>query len=530
MDSDLEGEDTFEVEQFQECDNHKSDVAVNSNKNPTMAPASSQLSLSTITMTSNIDRLLNLIVITKHIKIDRYIDGIKCEGVGSSGNIPVGKKKRSKTVDPSVIKAKVSKKKSKLDFFNQCTIYVYPDESRAKPLNIKLFNNGQMVLTGVKNNVEYNPAIEHIVSGINDIPSSQVEYNVLSELELDDKELQDYLDNNLDALNSILKYILTSAKHITYLSHLDLGKLGAVLDEVTQKNNLKKKIRKHKVTHADQVSPVIPIFDSVIEKELLILIKIYQICLTYITQGDLLNINNSLSPDDWLFTKFLPILDHILNNYNTNDRTIKVVLPAFIRKFEGDKIVYNSINSKIAMINSFFNANFQINRVTVQQLLVTKYNISADYNPDKYQGVNAKVVSSATCKAGIHEYSSGMSALQKSDHTSGMSELQKSEPRCTCCELSIFIFRKGTIIITGAKDWLQIVDVAKQIQKILDIEYPNIVQKTIIKKAKVSNLPDKVIMNGSVYLRRGYIRNNPKNYFLIKEFGLPIWETKDGSH
>lgn len=550
-------------------------------------PEPSQLSLSTITMTSNIDRLLNLGIVTKYLNLNAHLDGIKCEGIGSYGNIPIGKKKahtketnnEDKVADVDVLsltdslapdedqevvqdpsinqnpslnqdpslnqnqeEAKNNKKSNKrpnknrlkADFFNQCTVYVYPYGSddvkkgvpfREKPLNIKLFNNGQMVLTGVKDDKEAHPAIQAIIDGLNLIQPGAISYKAFTnhEQEFNDKEFEKYIKLNIAALDSLLGYILTKCNYLDNLKMevpiipKKITKLQDLLDELIKKNNMKHKSKKTEFVGTGigktPPIPIIPLWNAVVDAELMILIKIYQICLMYVTPTDLLGIGNSIDNsnniNNWLHSQFVvPVLDPIITNFNEQDCTIKVVLPAFIRKDSNDNIVYKINNTRIDMINSFFYANFEINRVNIQQLLVNKYKISADYKPDVYQGVNAKVVSRAICKESVHQI------CQCKKRHCGCA--------CTCCEISVFIFRKGTIIITGAKAWAQVIDVSQQIQKILITEYPGISLRPIVKKVKIETLPDKVIVDGSVWLRKSYIKNNPKNYFLIKEFKLTI--------
>jgi len=533
-----------------------------------VVPEPSDLSLSTITMTSNINRLLNLGIVTRYLGLNQDLDGIKCEGVGSYGKIPVSKKKKKDTVDVDPIDSadmddtnslvgdtvsitdididqedsgkkpnkRPNKHRLKADFFNQCTIYVYPHgpTKRDKPINIKLFNNGQTVLTGVKDDKEAHPAIQAIVKGLNSITLGEILYKALTthDQEFNDKEFEKYLKINIGALESLLLYAMTKCQFLDDLKvivNLKTGEdsnktiLRDLLDELIRKNNMKHKAKKIEAAiAAGKLTAIIPIWNPIIDGQLMILIKIYQICLMYVTSDDLLcinintntntntnttNTNTNTNTNTWLFPKFVhPVLDHIIANYDVQHRTIKATLPAFIRKTVDDVITYKPEKTRIDMINSFFYAKFEINRVNIQQLLVNKYKISADYKPDSYQGVNAKVVSRSTCKDALHKM------CQCKKRNCGCT--------CTCCEISVFIFRKGTIIITGAKAWSQVVDVSKQIQKILAVEYPNISLKSVPKKVKVDTLPDKVIVDGCVWLRKGYIKNNPKNYFLIKEFKL----------
>ena len=474
-----------------------------------------------------------------------------------------------------------SKKTQRRDFYNQCTMYVYPygkNGARIKSLNIKLFNNGKVVLTGVKDDKEAHPAIEAVINGLNSIQPGKITYkaldNHMKEFK-DDKDFERYLKINIKPLESLLRYAITKCTHFSELKTLqretinmpiptfsdnpnspsssnvanidntpfsNVTKLEELLKQLIADNNLKSKNKKKKRMYANTTNPISSgelqtpkdtLWNPIVNAQLMLLIKVYQLALIYVTESDISNIcdlitninivnninavnnnnnivnNNNTVNNNWLYSGFvLPILDHILSNYNISDRTITVVLPAFIRKDTTDNIKYNINATRIDMINSFFYANFQINRVNIQQILVNKYKMSADYKPDSYQGVNAKMISRATCKESIHQIC--------------VCDKRINCKCCNCREISVFIFRKGTIIITGAKAWDQIVDISQQIQKILIDEYPMVSLKPIAKKIHIDTLPDKVITDGCIWLKKSYIKNNPKNYFLIKEFKLSI--------
>ena len=91
------------------------------------------LRISTHTATCNINTLINLQIVAKYLKINDQIKYIEC------GNIIKGENMK--------IQSKKAKAKKRV-FFNQITIIVQPKKDRLN--NIKLFNNGSVSMTGLK--------------------------------------------------------------------------------------------------------------------------------------------------------------------------------------------------------------------------------------------------------------------------------------------------------------------------------------------------------------------------------------------
>ena len=91
------------------------------------------LRISTHTATCNINTLINLQIVAKYLEINDQIKYIEC------GNIIKGENMK--------IQSKKAKAKKRV-FFNQITIIVQPKKDRLN--NIKLFNNGSVSMTGLK--------------------------------------------------------------------------------------------------------------------------------------------------------------------------------------------------------------------------------------------------------------------------------------------------------------------------------------------------------------------------------------------
>jgi TATA-box binding protein (TBP) (component of TFIID and TFIIIB) len=91
------------------------------------------LRISTMTAISSINSDINLDNLYKNIKINNILTYIKHGSMGEKGES--NKKKR-----------KSRKPKQEKSFFNQVTIHIYCD----KFVNVKLFNNGKIQMTGLK--------------------------------------------------------------------------------------------------------------------------------------------------------------------------------------------------------------------------------------------------------------------------------------------------------------------------------------------------------------------------------------------
>lgn len=100
---------------------------------PETAPEPSPVKLVTMTVVSKLEKFINLKLVSECIKLDDQILGVKFED----------------TVEGTGFKAKKQSTKKKQrknnDFKNQCTLIINTGD---KNLNVKLFNNGELVFTG----------------------------------------------------------------------------------------------------------------------------------------------------------------------------------------------------------------------------------------------------------------------------------------------------------------------------------------------------------------------------------------------
>ena len=111
------------------------------------------LRISTHTATCNVNNIINLQVVSKYLEIN---DKIKYIEYGKNIRKGINKK----------IQSKKAKERKRL-FFNQITIIIEPKPNRLN--NIKLFNNGSVSMTGLKNFDEGEISINILLNAIKNL-------------------------------------------------------------------------------------------------------------------------------------------------------------------------------------------------------------------------------------------------------------------------------------------------------------------------------------------------------------------------
>ena len=133
------------------------------------------LRISTHTATCNINSFINLSIIAKYLDIDDKIKYIEHGKTTKGENMKIQSKKA---------------KEKKRVFFNQITIIVEPKKNRLN--NVKLFNNGAVSMTGLKNFDEGQISINLLLDRIKHIKG--VYFNNLTELKLEKMSNDNILD------------------------------------------------------------------------------------------------------------------------------------------------------------------------------------------------------------------------------------------------------------------------------------------------------------------------------------------------
>jgi TATA-box binding protein (TBP) (component of TFIID and TFIIIB) len=131
------------------------------------------------------------------------------------------------------------------------------------------------------------------------------------------------------------------------------------------------------------------------------------------------------------------------------DALIQILKPMY------PTIMYNKSCEETVLINSNFNCGYFINRSSLYQLLITKYNISAVYDPCSYPGIQCKIY-----------YENGVTTTP------------------TSIAISFMIFRTGSILIVGKCSDMVIREIYKYLVKILFDEYKEIVDSNCVHSKK----------------------------------------------
>tara|TARA_Y100000817_G_C16854268_1_gene543371 strand:- start:1932 stop:2675 length:744 start_codon:yes stop_codon:yes gene_type:complete len=125
-----------------------------------------ELRISTITSILKVSDDINLLKIYDEIPISEYIPYIEY----GNDNVPRGFSKKS-------LKKKRKKKKKKI-FYNQSTIHITHD---GKVMNVKLFNNGRIQITGLKNEYQARQLIETLISYFQDFDIFNEDIKIIDE-------------------------------------------------------------------------------------------------------------------------------------------------------------------------------------------------------------------------------------------------------------------------------------------------------------------------------------------------------------
>jgi hypothetical protein len=132
-----------------------------------------------------------------------------------------------------------------------------------------------------------------------------------------------------------------------------------------------------------------------------------------------------------------------------------------LQPYVEEKLAYKENSNETVLINSNFNCGFYINRETLYDILQSKYNIQAIYDPCSYPGIQCKFYYNPDI--GIQ---SGSQITEKNKH------IYKNIK-----EVSFMIFRTGSVLIVGRCDEEVLMIIYEFLKIILVNEYKNIYQK-----------------------------------------------------
>lgn len=415
--------------------------------------------ISTITMSLNIPETnLNLINIGKYLKIDKNILGVKF----FFGKMSILKGKYDTSIYKKC-KVKDSTKINKRLFYNQISmILLLPDLN--EKVNLKLFNNGSIHLTGVKNENNGKLILNFLYDKLLTL------LNKTDTILLVKDENNIYLDSNNNIYTESEPHVIIGYK---YSKKIDKQNNPVILYNIDKKNYI--------INRKDnQIFFISCIFQTKKTKELLDLNGKY---MGY-TKIELLKNHKKLykSPNiKFDYNSGLIFYENKISSYIIGNIVYYFAEPStalvkdsqlwkiisyscnpfnpFINKVSKNNLNLNSVVVDINTINIYFKISFELNRTRLfTELLKHKY--LCEYKPEKYTGVKLRFKINSNYKLSDNK---GVCLCNI---------------KCTCTTITFLIFQSGNVIISGFKNRKDIDDIYNYFMKFInDDKVKNIIMK-----------------------------------------------------
>jgi TATA-box binding protein (TBP) (component of TFIID and TFIIIB) len=423
--------------------------------------------ISTITMSIQIPNCtLNLTNIGKYLNIDETIIGIKYNFGKESilkGTYSTAIYKKSKT--------KNSVKINKQLFYNQISIIVkFKNEKlEERTVNIKLFGNGTLHLTGIRNPNESKKCMILIYEKLLNLID---QYNNIL-LTLDANNV--YIDNNNNVYSknsennkrSIIGYKYTNINQVIY----NINKKDYEID-------IKTGFFISKKFETKRTKSIVNFNGDKIGYSKIELLKnkskLYKnnsnITIDYVNGFIYYDGNEKSSIIGNIIYNIYDNNDNKNDNNDNNDNTISNIIEY---KYNCNPFLNNSkiydlndfnnmplseLEDDINCINIYFKLEYQLNRQRLFNELLKK-NFICEYKPEKYAGIKLRYkVSKNTLVNGICNCST----------------------TCTCNTITFLIFQSGNIIVTGFKSISHIDSILNNFQIILYDIVSFIKKKTLV--------------------------------------------------
>lgn len=432
---------------------HKEEILETEEKNN--IPLPSEYRVSTMTMITRFTCNINLSVVDKYFVMDNKIISMVY------GDKPV--------------KSSNMKKKNNRPFFNQATLVVRLDPLRK--INIKIFSNGRIQMTGVKKKVEGMEALNLILDKLRitygSVPLTKLLLSqqiplLLEKLGMD--TLPDYYYRFLPKPPKKSAWHKYSQNQMTD-------------EEIATKR--KKDELKDKEDYGDS----------------------YEINLDW--KGVIQTGNRELIEGKINIKR---VVNDLLESYDGEDVLIHAEA---IEEKESIKI----LPLQTVLINSDFNINFKIKRNILHSILKDKYHIVSRYEPGIYPGVNNKYYWN---EMNLHTATEGRCMCQKKCDGKGNGQWDGD-----CKKITIAAFQSGSVIITGAKTMRHIEDAYRFINKVIHDNF-DLIQKVDTPFADLENSIVKPISkkytktSDIIYINKNTLVNKYNSAKTISEFKR-IW-------
>jgi TATA-box binding protein (TBP) (component of TFIID and TFIIIB) len=345
----------------------------------------SELKLVTSTCTSRIKTRCNVEILGNYIDTNEHVLGVKY--INSNDHIIpsqfthilkgryIDKNDASKPKKKSSRKEKVTKRK---DFSNQCSIIIQ-DSHTNDIANVKIFRNGNLVITGIKTSLGLDNIIEYIRDNVIRVHGHMEYYvpNTLEEITTTFKNSRKVLtmyDNAIPQIHSIVQQIAIE-KHLQNPFESD--------------DPLKLKIRTY-----FWIFMLIKYFN--IKHIFNLISNIHDTSHTSHTSHTLHTLHDKLSSIE---QRLMRCITKYLECWNDEKNAIIGDFSSTLDNPDCPPIIkYTQIES----INSTFNVNFNINRLVLNNILNDKYKltkeqiqnkttsgiVSSQFNPTVFHGIN----------------------------------------------------------------------------------------------------------------------------------------------
>lgn len=467
--------DDFNLENLQKVE--EPEFSINNNFTP------SELRISTITAISNIGVNVSLKNIHKYIEVENYENESPIMSI-ATGNLDI--KKSIKYQQKK--KNKKKKQQAKKTFFNQCTIIIKISEN--KYVNLKIFLNGNIQMTGLKRTEDGEKCIQLL---IDELTKTQIEQDIIIRKKF--KEIT----------TDILK--LDVSKITKFCFELFKGKHNTINNQYINSEYLLAKYSKlPKIMETFRKFQLYLYLSSLelpqeFEKEEIIY-NILGECDKINTNWDnnkgklqIINkIEEIIKEYQFEFTNNggYNLVEKLYNMYNVV-YTEYNILDSYSYDIAYQDIVVEDI--EIVLINSDFSVGFKIKRENLYELLVNDYGIYVTYEPDIYPGVNSKFFWN---KLTLQTEGKGVCSCSKKCDGKGL-----GDGNGKCKKITVAIFQSGNIIITGARTKQQLNDAYNFINHILNKHYEHIKRKEITLKKT-----DELLKEHYIYIPKNKINMN----------------------
>ena len=415
--------------------------------------------ISTITTSTQLPYCqLNLTNIGKYLQIDNEIIGLKYNYADLSimkGTYYTSIYKKSKYKNVDKIK--------KTLFYNQITIIL---NNNGNNINIKLFGNGSLHLTGCKNEndgvdatkIIYNK-LKNIIDKKDTILLTKDERGVLVDK---DKLVYSYPDKNKEI--SIIGYKKDISKYI-------INKKEYTIDNQTKmfiSTKIEKKRQRSIINFKGEEIGFsrIELFknrNKFYKKNINIYIDP---CNNFIYYNNTIligkieyDINNDKITDIDDIDDILEI-EYSCNPFKDDHSNLDQLI------YEKNQVALKKmINFNINCINVYFKIDYEINRQRLYEQLIS-LNYICKYKPESYSGIKF------IYKIGLNKSFTNVTDIQQG--------ICSCSDKCTCTNITFLIFQTGNIIATGFKEIYQIDIITKYFLSLCDSLKPIIQKKKFL--------------------------------------------------